>query len=349
VSKALSRWATIDFILLDRYGAIRRQDTSERYQQRQRELQERKQRDMQARSGSFREMRSASTRDETSSESDMDAEGGSGGSGSGLAVQPVKERKAATYRTTAQLNVGGQQDVEESSGSTATAATSLTRHSSLPPAPPEMARLQAFTTGVPSTYTSSSFAAPSSSTGAIPKAPTKQMETRQRQLDALRRMEERLKILADQKSMEEAAGPARAGPTSQPQQPASPPRRPQEAPQQHEEKESSKANNGNICSCHRLGLHVLDIGRAVSDSVVTWLDVSKCAASFSDAPEETILYSLVKARSELIFFGGIQKDVSSMAFRGGQHQQAQQQPQANKETVSNAVYFLRPPDDPDEW
>ena len=104
--------------------------------------------------------------------------------------------------------------------------------------------------------------------------------------------------------------------------------------------------------------------------MVTWKDVRANASL--NAPEETILYSLVKGKiliytrrkkfipiiiwvtiklialyhfeytqisgkSELVMFGGIQKDVSSLA-RGNATGAS-----SDGDTVSNAVYFLNPP------
>jgi hypothetical protein len=94
-------------------------------------------------------------------------------------------------------------------------------------------------------------------------------------------------------------------------------------------------------------MFVLDISEAMSSNVVTWLPV-KSNASLS-APEETILYSLVRGRGELVMFGGIQKDVSSMAAGGrggggGGQQQGGAVPTANaNDTASNSLYFLSPP------
>lgn len=111
---------------------------------------------------------------------------------------------------------------------------------------------------------------------------------------------------------------------------------------------SSSVNTGKCCSCHRLSTFVLDISEAVSARVVTWLPV-KSNAGLAVAPEETILYSLVRGRGELIMFGGIQKDVSSMSASGGgrQQQQQQQAQQPNSatdsDTASNSLYFLTTP------
>ena len=88
------------------------------------------------------------------------------------------------------------------------------------------------------------------------------------------------------------------------------------------------------CACHRLAMYVLDISRAISDEPeVEWLPF-RSNASLA-APEETILYTLVSGRSELIMFGGIQKDVSTIA--SGRNASSE------TDTVFNDVYFLTPP------
>jgi len=88
------------------------------------------------------------------------------------------------------------------------------------------------------------------------------------------------------------------------------------------------------CACHRLAMYVLDISRAIADEpVVEWLPF-KSNASLA-APEETILYTLVSGRSELIMFGGIQKDVSTIT--------SGRNPSSENDTVFNDVYFLTPP------
>lgn len=62
-----------------------------------------------------------------------------------------------------------------------------------------------------------------------------------------------------------------------------------------------------------LGMYVLDISHALDPQpYVTWLPL-KNNGIFSEGPEETVLYSLVAGKSELIMFGGIQKDVSSLS------------------------------------
>ena len=81
---------------------------------------------------------------------------------------------------------------------------------------------------------------------------------------------------------------------------------------------------------HPMYVHTLDISRVLSEGIVNWQPVK--ASSCQNAPEETILYSIVEGRAELIMFGGIQMDINSM--QRGQPTPAQ--------AVSNEVYFLRP-------
>lgn len=87
------------------------------------------------------------------------------------------------------------------------------------------------------------------------------------------------------------------------------------------------------CLCHRLSMYVLDLSQAIDQHVVTWLQVKSNASL--QAPEETILYSLTRGRSELIMFGGIQKDVSAMMTRS--------QTASSNDFVSNSSYFLEIP------
>ena len=58
-----------------------------------------------------------------------------------------------------------------------------------------------------------------------------------------------------------------------------------------------------------MALSVLDISKALSDHVVTWLPPSPLPPG-SEVPQECILYSLVRGRTELIMFGGLMKDIS---------------------------------------
>lgn len=81
-----------------------------------------------------------------------------------------------------------------------------------------------------------------------------------------------------------------------------------------------------------LGIYVLDLSHVLDDEpYVTWLPV-KNDGVLSEGPEETILYSLVEGKSELIMFGGIQKDASSLACTTSLRNQ-----------VSNSLHFITAP------
>jgi hypothetical protein len=149
--------------------------------------------------------------------------------------------------------------------------------------------------------------------GAIPKARSKQQEMRQKQLETLRKMEDRIRAMSKSGASDQAG---------QQQQ--------QSSPRQSGPKPRRTANS---CACHRLSVHVLDISEAIDRQVVTWLDLK--SNSSLDAPEETILYSLVCGRNELVLFGGIQKDVSTIAAGTPQS--------PGVDTVSNSVFYLSPP------
>ena len=177
-------------------------------------------------------------------------------------------------------------------------------------------RMQAFAVGTPST---SSAVPPSRPVqgqvgadggpggrdlgiGEPPSAKRKQIETRHQQLSSLRRMEERYKNLA-----------------------AQPP-----------PSKEAKKTHVHRCNCHRLAMYVLDIRKAISHAEVEWVTFK--ANNPVAAPDESILYSLVEGRGELIMFGGIQKDMS--AIRGAR---MGNRDNSENDSVSNALYFLTTP------
>ena len=131
--------------------------------------------------------------------------------------------------------------------------------------------------------------------GAPQKNRQKMLESRQRQLASLQRMEERIRV-----------GGAAGRPAS-----------------------SSAPLH---CPHHTMSTFILDISRCLSHGEVEWLEQGP--ASRIQAPTESILYSLVLGRTELIMFGGLQKDVSIGAGRGAGQ---------TSDTVSNDLYFLNPP------
>lgn len=93
------------------------------------------------------------------------------------------------------------------------------------------------------------------------------MRNRERQLETLRRLEEKFKSKY-----------------SIPKQPVEPP----------------KPRNS-------MAMYVLDISEVLSHKRATWLP-PRTPPSTESAPEITVLYSLVLGMSELIMFGGIEKD-----------------------------------------
>ncbi|GJQ67255.1 hypothetical protein Trydic_g8160 [Trypoxylus dichotomus] len=81
-----------------------------------------------------------------------------------------------------------------------------------------------------------------------------------------------------------------------------------------------------------LGMYVLDISHALDDKpYVSWLPL-KNDGVLSQGPEETVLYTLVEGKSELIMFGGIQKDPASLVCTTNLSNQ-----------VSNSLHFITAP------
>lgn len=124
------------------------------------------------------------------------------------------------------------------------------------------------------------------------------MRNRERQLEALRNMEERIHKLQKR----------HAEPMKSQQQPQS--------------------NTVAMTLC------VLDISEALSERRVRWMKPSGAACRGS--PEEAVLYSVVRGRSELIVFGGVQKFISTEATTNSPQN-------GGPNIVSNQVYFIRPP------
>ncbi|KAL3282765.1 hypothetical protein HHI36_005932 [Cryptolaemus montrouzieri] len=82
-----------------------------------------------------------------------------------------------------------------------------------------------------------------------------------------------------------------------------------------------KGNKNN--NSHFLGIYVLDLEHALDEKpYVTWLTPK----NFNKGPEETILYTLVQGKSELIMFGGIQNDTKSLGQLNNQ--------------ISNSLHFI---------
>ena len=209
----------------------------------------------------------------------------------GLAVEPVPR----TYKSSVHLNIGASS--RSNAGQPGPSSGSLRR-----PLP----RMQAFSVGVPSGSQSN----PGGDVGEPPSAKRKQIETRQKQLESLKRMEEKFqKIQKDAKPKPEAA---EADKTSSPKE--------------------TKTGPGHKCSCHKMSMFVMDISEAISEHQVEW--ITFYSNKGLETPEVAILYSLSAARSELIMFGGIQRDVATAARNTASHE---------NDRVTNALYFLTPP------
>ncbi len=76
-------------------------------------------------------------------------------------------------------------------------------------------------------------------------------------------------------------------------------------------------------------VHMLDVSEAVTKGIVWWLPLTDDCTGVP--PEETIFYSLICGRGEMILFGGIQTDLNSM----------QRGMNVKSQVVSNNVHFLR--------
>lgn len=83
-----------------------------------------------------------------------------------------------------------------------------------------------------------------------------------------------------------------------------------------------------------LSMHVLDISTVVdgnSLNYVSWL--CPRLGEMRGAPEELVMYSLVKGNGELIMFGGVHNDISILNY-------SEQQ-----DKYSNSLHFIIPPRD----
>ena len=82
-------------------------------------------------------------------------------------------------------------------------------------------------------------------------------------------------------------------------------------------------------------LHTLDVSGAIDNHRVGWTSfdaASATAAATAAAPEETIFYSLVQGRGELLLFGGLLGSPNSMSPHGLSH--------GNMQVVSNKLWTV---------
>ena len=61
---------------------------------------------------------------------------------------------------------------------------------------------------------------------------------------------------------------------------------------------------------HPMHVHILDVTQAIQQHVVTWQPVNPLSGM--SAPDETSFYTLVEGRGELVLFGGIEGDMKAM-------------------------------------
>ncbi|XP_014675410.1 PREDICTED: F-box only protein 42-like [Priapulus caudatus] len=125
----------------------------------------------------------------------------------------------------------------------------------------------------------------------MPSVRPNAMRDRERQLEGLRRMEERIRAHSRRR------GPADAAP--QPR---------------------SSSSHAAAAVRNPMRIYVLDVSAAASEGRVAWLrDTDALCGAL---PEETAFHSLVVGRGELVMFGGIQMDTSRMSKNVEVSQQA---------------------------
>ncbi|XP_071448808.1 F-box only protein 42-like [Hetaerina americana] len=137
-----------------------------------------------------------------------------------------------------------------------------------------------------------------------------QGRNRQKQLESLRRMEEKICGLSRRPSSAPDDDAASKGGPPQPSRPKRP-APPQASPPPPLPPPLRRR------PLRTMTLHVLDTSKALDeeDPHVMWLPVQPVTeqTDSNSGPEETILYTLVPGKGELIMFGGIRKDAASVA------------------------------------
>lgn len=93
-------------------------------------------------------------------------------------------------------------------------------------------------------------------------------------------------------------------------------------------KESSTKKREERIKSHYLGIYVLDLSSALNAKpTVTWLP----PRNLDNGPEETVFYSLLTGKSELVMFGGIRKDSVTLDSVDISNQ------------ISNSLHFISAP------
>jgi len=169
--------------------------------------------------------------------------------------------------------------------------------------------------GRPSSLGMAAFRDPSSSS-----LKSNASKNRQRQLESLRRMEERIRSLS-RTGTGSTVAPSNVPAAHNPNANTVPSVSPAKSP----------ATARNVMT-----MFVLDITHVLSDDCYTeWLPQKTCK-SLNGEPEEKILYTLIAGKGELIMFGGIQKDATSITSQA-------QLSSSVTNTVSNSLHFVTAP------
>lgn len=149
-------------------------------------------------------------------------------------------------------------------------------------------------------------------------------KNRQRQLESLRRMEERIRSLS-----RTGTGSSSGSTAATSNVPAAYNPNANTVPSVSPSKSLATARNV-------MTMFVLDITHVLSDDCYTeWLP-QKTSKSLNGEPEEKILYTLIAGKGELIMFGGIQKDATSITSQA-------QLSSSVTNTVSNSLHFVTAP------
>lgn len=134
------------------------------------------------------------------------------------------------------------------------------------------------------------------------------MKNRQRQLEALLKYERKLRQPGAHSS----------------------PNNPQAGPSNSFHENFSSRNGMSRNNAQLMMIHVLNISDVVKTKTVSWQPLRY--SDSAEMPEETIFYTLVEGRGELILFGGINKDIQSIQRGFG----------IKSHLVTNRLYFLNP-------
>lgn len=144
----------------------------------------------------------------------------------------------------------------------------------------------------------------------MPSVRPNAMKNRQKQLEALLKYEKRFR-------QTEAVGPS--------DREEDPPRLSQNLHNIRDQKSSSATNLASVMT-----LHVLDISEVLETGRVTWQKLN--FENIEGAPVETIFYSLVEGKNEILMFGGLEKDIQALQRGHG----------IQTQIVNNALYVISP-------